>query len=140
VDEPPADLEGDVEEFVYALKERGLILLARPTTRAGGRACRAGGRRLARRVRRHLRWARAGRHRLIEGGSLNPLERIHSPPPSGAGVVRIGWRPRAVPVFVVGLQRSGTNMLVRSLEPLAEFEVPTRTTTRPSSGSSGPTP
>jgi hypothetical protein len=30
VDEPPADLEGDVEEFVYALKERGLILLASP--------------------------------------------------------------------------------------------------------------
>jgi hypothetical protein len=25
IDEPPADLESDVEEFVYALKERGLI-------------------------------------------------------------------------------------------------------------------
>ena len=25
VEDPPADLEADVEEFVYALKERGLI-------------------------------------------------------------------------------------------------------------------
>jgi hypothetical protein len=30
VEDPPADLEGDIEEFVYALKERGLILLASP--------------------------------------------------------------------------------------------------------------
>jgi hypothetical protein len=30
VDDPPADLEGDIEEFVYALKERGLIQLASP--------------------------------------------------------------------------------------------------------------
>ncbi len=34
VEEPPADLEGDVEEFVYALKERGLIQLASPDDEA----------------------------------------------------------------------------------------------------------
>jgi hypothetical protein len=31
--------------------------------------------------------------------------------------------PRAMPVFIVGLQRSGTNMLVRAFETLPEFEV-----------------
>jgi len=83
-----------------------------------------GGRRLARRVGRHLRWAREqGVGRLIEEDQLNPLERI----PLAAAKRR--WRrahrvaPNAVPVFVVGLQRSGTNMLVRGLERSPEFEV-----------------
>ena len=82
------------------------------------------GRRLARRVGRHLRWARQqGVGRLIEEDQLNPLERI----PLAAAKRR--WRrthqvaPRAVPVFVVGVQRSGTNMLVRGLERSPEFEV-----------------
>jgi hypothetical protein len=34
VDDPPADLEADVEEFVYALKERGLIQLGPPDDEA----------------------------------------------------------------------------------------------------------
>jgi hypothetical protein len=82
------------------------------------------GRRLIRRVGRHLRWAREqGVGRLIEEDQLNPLERI----PLAAAKRR--WRrahhvaPNAVPVFVVGVQRSGTNMLVRGLERSPEFEV-----------------
>jgi hypothetical protein len=84
----------------------------------------SGGRRLVRRVRRHARWAKEqGVGRLIEEDQLNPLERI----PLAAAKRR--WRhahhvaPNAVPVFVVGLQRSGTNMLVRGLERSPEFEV-----------------
>jgi hypothetical protein len=75
-------------------------------------------------VGRHVRWAREqGVGRLIEEDQLNPLERI----PLSAAKRR--WRrahhvaPNAVPVFVVGVQRSGTNMLVRGLERAPEFEV-----------------
>lgn len=80
--------------------------------------------RLRRRVGRHVRWAREqGVGRLIEEDQLNPLERI----PLARAKRR--WRrshhvaPAAVPVFVVGVQRSGTNMLVRGLERSPEFEV-----------------
>jgi hypothetical protein len=76
------------------------------------------------RVRRHLGWARTqGIGRLIEEDELNPLERI----PNALRKAR--WRrthdasPNAMPVFLVGLQRSGTNMLVRGLERAPEFEV-----------------
>ena len=80
--------------------------------------------RLKRRVGRHVRWAREqGVGRLIEEDQLNPFERI----PLAAA--KRSWRrthrvaPNAVPVFVVGVQRSGTNMLVRGLERAPEFEV-----------------
>jgi hypothetical protein len=76
------------------------------------------------RVRRHLGWARTqGIGRLIEEDELNPFERI----PNTLRKAR--WRrthdasPKAVPVFLVGVQRSGTNMLVRGLERAPEFEV-----------------
>lgn len=76
------------------------------------------------RILRHLRWARQeGIARLIDEDQLNPFERI----PSAVG--KAVWRrshdlrPNAVPVFVTGLQRSGTNMLVRGLERSPEFEV-----------------
>jgi hypothetical protein len=75
-------------------------------------------------VTRHLRWARdQGVRRLVEEDQLDPFERI---PLAWA---KRRWRrahhvaPRAVPVFVVGVQRSGTNMLVRGLERSPEFEV-----------------
>lgn len=79
----------------------------------------------ARRIRRHLRWARAeGIGRLIEEDRLDPVERI------GTALARYRWRRRhgvaagrTVPVYLVGLQRSGTNMLVRGLERAPEFEV-----------------
>ncbi len=76
------------------------------------------------RVRRHLRWAREqGIRRLIEEDSLNPLERLE------VGIAKARWRrthdhrPNAVPVFLLGAQRSGTNMVVRGLERSPEFEV-----------------
>jgi hypothetical protein len=84
----------------------------------------SGAARLRRRVGRHVRWAREqGLGRLIEEDQLNPMERIP------LALAKRRWRrahrvaPHAVPVFVVGVQRSGTNMLVRGLERSPEFEV-----------------
>ncbi|WP_330440956.1 sulfotransferase [Micromonospora sp. NBC_00821] len=79
----------------------------------------------ARRVRRHLRWARTeGIGRLIEEDRLNPIDRI------GTALAKRRWRRRAgrtpgsaMPVYLVGLQRSGTNMLVRGLDAAPEVEV-----------------
>ncbi|MDG9676037.1 hypothetical protein [Micromonospora sp. DH14] len=79
----------------------------------------------ARRVRRHLRWARTeGVGRLIEEDRLNPVDRI------GTALAKRRWRRRAgrtpgsaMPVYLVGLQRSGTNMLVRGLDAAPEVEV-----------------
>jgi hypothetical protein len=77
------------------------------------------------RVRRHLHWARTqGLGRLVEEDDLNPLtraarqlakwrwRRAHGSSPGAAGAV-----------LVLGLQRSGTNMVVRGLERAPEFEV-----------------
>ncbi len=84
----------------------------------------SGSARLRRRVGRHVRWAREqGIGRLIEEDQLDPLQRIP------LALAKRRWRrshdvaPDAVPVFVVGVQRSGTNMLVRGLERSPEFEV-----------------
>ncbi|MET7950351.1 hypothetical protein [Micromonospora sp. NPDC005324] len=79
----------------------------------------------ARRVRRHLRWARTeGIGRLIEEDRLNPVDRI------ATALAKRRWRRRAgrtagsaMPVYLVGLQRSGTNMLVRGLDAAGEVEV-----------------
>lgn len=77
------------------------------------------------RAGRHLYWARTqGIGRLVEEDELDPRARL----------VRAyrGWRWRrrtgaraggAVAVFLVGVQRSGTNMLVRGLEQAPEVEV-----------------
>jgi hypothetical protein len=77
------------------------------------------------RVRRHLYWARTeGLGRLVEEDRLDPRERI------GTAVAKWRWRRAhgvpagtAVPVYVVGLQRSGTNMLLRGLQAAPEVEV-----------------
>jgi hypothetical protein len=76
------------------------------------------------RVRRHVGWARTqGLGRLIEEDQLDPFARIP------VAIRRAGWRlthdrrPNAVPVFLVGVQRSGTNMLTRGFERAPEFEV-----------------
>jgi hypothetical protein len=76
------------------------------------------------RLRRHVGWARTqGLGRLIEEDQLDPFERIP------AAIRRAWWRhqhdsrPNAVPVFIVGVQRSGTNMLTRGFERAPEFEV-----------------
>ena len=79
---------------------------------------------LMRRLRRHATWAREqGLARLIEEDQLNPFERLPT------ALRKVAWRlahdasPDAVPVFLVGLQRSGTNMIVRGLERSPRFEV-----------------
>lgn len=79
----------------------------------------------ARRIARHVRWARTeGLRRLIEEDRLNPVERATT------AWAKHRWRRahgvtsgQAVPVYVVGLQRSGTNMLMRGLDAAPEFEV-----------------
>ena len=81
--------------------------------------------RFVRRVRRHFHWARSqGVGRLVEEDELNPLTRAR------VALEKRSWRrahPRpaglATPVFIVGLQRSGTNMLTRGLDRAPEFEV-----------------
>lgn len=78
-----------------------------------------------RRVVKHVQWARSeGVGRLIEEDRLDPRERIRT------SVSKARWRARhgvppgsAVPVYVVGLQRSGTNMLLRGLDAAPEVEV-----------------
>lgn len=82
-------------------------------------------RKAAYRLVRHCQWVQSeGLGRLIEEDQLNPVER--------ASIVleKSRWRrqhPRpagwAAPIFVVGLQRSGTNMLVRGLARAPEVEV-----------------
>ena len=76
-------------------------------------------------VRRHVYWARTeGIGRLIEEDRLNPRERLST------AWTKARWRRRhgvapgaAVPVYVVGLQRSGTNMLMRGVDLAPEVEV-----------------
>lgn len=81
--------------------------------------------RLRARVSRNLQWIRdEGLSRVLEEKEIDPLRNA---------TASIGkWRYRraaastrgaAVPVFVVGLQRSGTNMLVRGLAAAPETEV-----------------
>jgi hypothetical protein len=79
---------------------------------------------LAGQVRRHLVWARTeGLGRLIEEDQLNPIDR------GAVWLSKWRWRlanprpPGAAAVFLVGLQRSGTNMIVRGLERSPEFAV-----------------
>lgn len=78
-----------------------------------------------RRILQHVRWAREhGVGRLIEEDQLDPRDRAR------LAMTKWWWRRRhgvvagqARPIWVVGVQRSGTNMLVRGLERAPEFEV-----------------
>jgi hypothetical protein len=78
-----------------------------------------------RRLRRHLHWLHTqGLARLIEEDDLNPLQR------TARATARWRWRLAhhgrpggATAVFLVGLQRSGTNMLVRGLDRDPRFQV-----------------
>lgn len=60
---------------------------------------------------------------MVEEDQLDPFERVPT------ALRKVAWRlthddsPNAVPVFLVGLQRSGTNMIVRGLERSPRFEV-----------------
>lgn len=77
------------------------------------------------RARRHLHWARSeGLGRLIEEDDLNPFTRLPNRYKKWRWRVGHGFPPgSATPVFLVGVQRSGTNMIVRGLETSPEFEV-----------------
>jgi len=76
-------------------------------------------------VKRHWRWGREqGFNRIVEEAELHPIARVQ------AGISRWQWRRRhpvkpgsALPVFVVGLQRSGTNMVIQCLQRSPEVEV-----------------
>ena len=83
-----------------------------------------GARRMLLRLRRHWDWGRRqGFGRLIEEDQLNPVTRAR------LALEKRRWRrahhvaPYATPVYLVGLQRSGTNMIARGLEEAPEFEV-----------------
>lgn len=86
---------------------------------------RSNGGRTRARVQRHVRWVRRdGIGRMIEEDGLHPWERLQS------AVDSHRWRARhGVPagsaraVFVVGVQRSGTNMVLRGFDRLPEIEV-----------------
>lgn len=79
----------------------------------------------ARRVARHVHWARTeGVRRLVEEDQLNPLTRART------AISKARWRAAnqvapgsATPVYVVGLQRSGTNMMLRGFDAAPEVEV-----------------
>jgi hypothetical protein len=85
----------------------------------------SGIRRLATKAARHWRWARSdGWSRLAEEDDLRPLVR------AARAVRKWRWRRThdvqagtAAPVWLVGVQRSGTNMVVRGLEASPEVEV-----------------
>jgi Sulfotransferase domain len=86
---------------------------------------KTGVRRLAFEVRRHARWAREeGIAKLVEEDQLNVIDRL----PVAAR--KAWWRATrgveaglSIPVFLVGVQRSGTNMVVRGLERSPDVEV-----------------
>jgi len=79
----------------------------------------------ATRVQHHVHWLRTqGLARLVEEDRLNPVDRAVTV--LGKWRWRMAHRSRPVggaPVFLVGLQRSGTNMIVRGLERAPQFEV-----------------
>ncbi len=79
----------------------------------------------ARKVRRHIHWARTeGVARLVEEDRLDPRERLQTAWRKARWRRRHGLPPgSAVPVYVVGLQRSGTNMLMRGVDLAPEVEV-----------------
>jgi hypothetical protein len=82
-------------------------------------------RRVRARVQRHVHWVRRdGLARIVEEDGLDPRDRVRSALRS--------WRWRAEhavpigtarPVFVVGVQRSGTNMVLRGFERDPAIEV-----------------
>jgi hypothetical protein len=77
-----------------------------------------------RRVRRHARWVwTQGLGRLIEEDQLNPFESVPVAIRKAAWRLRNDASPHALAVFLIGLQRSGTNMVVRGMERSPEFEV-----------------
>lgn len=81
--------------------------------------------RTAARVRRHVSWARhEGVGRVVEEDQLDPRDRIGAALRSARWVRAHGVTPgTARPVLVVGVQRSGTNMVVRGIESAPSVKV-----------------
>ncbi|MEJ5915160.1 sulfotransferase domain-containing protein [Pseudokineococcus sp. 1T1Z-3] len=79
---------------------------------------------LGRKVVRHVRWARTeGVGRLVEEDRLDPRERLRTAWRAARWRARHGGaRGEARPVYVVGLQRSGTNMLLRGVDAAPEVQ------------------
>lgn len=82
-------------------------------------------RRVVDKIEAHWRWGRTqGWKRLIEEDQLNPVDRVSLAARKRAWRLRHGVAPgTGLAVFVVGLQRSGTNMLVHGLERAPAVEV-----------------
>lgn len=80
---------------------------------------------LVRKVQRHVHWARTeGLGRLIEEDRLDPRARVATAWSKHRWRGRHGVAPgQARPVYVVGLQRSGTNMIMRGVDLAPEVEV-----------------
>jgi hypothetical protein len=76
-------------------------------------------------ARRALDWGRAeGFSRLVEESQMNPVERVTTAARDAAWRSSHGMpKGLATPVFLFGVQRSGTNMVVRGLEASPAFEV-----------------
>jgi hypothetical protein len=77
------------------------------------------------RVRWNVYWGRThGWRHLVEEHDWNPLVTVPRHLRKAAWRLRHGVAPgSAVPVFLVGAQRSGTNMMVHGLDSSPEFEV-----------------
>lgn len=76
------------------------------------------------RVRRHAGWLRTeGAARLIEEDDLNVLNRMRRNRAKQQWAAAQGAPGEASAVFVVGLQRSGTNLVMRLLDRFPETEV-----------------
>lgn len=84
-----------------------------------------GARRLAVKVRRHWEWGRRhGWADLLEEKDLDLRTRVPRELRKAAWRRRHGGRPgEAVPVLLVGVQRSGTNVLTHGLDEAPEVEV-----------------
>jgi hypothetical protein len=76
-------------------------------------------------LRRHVGWARReGVGRLVEEDQLDPVQRARSAARKAAWRIASGVHAGlATPAFLVGVQRSGTNMVVRGLESSPSVEV-----------------
>jgi hypothetical protein len=125
-------LRGGDQLLVTALTLPLLLRFGYPVFRKAGRKPDSigiqhlpGPLRTLRRLQRHWQWGRQeGFGRLVEEDQLDPRARL-------AGALRRReWRRHhpitpgsTTPVLLVGLQRSGTNMVARALEASPEFEV-----------------
>ena len=76
-------------------------------------------------LRQNWRWSKSHRWaHLIEEHDLNPVVRARRAMRKGLWrVMHSDTRTPAAPVFIVGVQRSGTNLLAHSLDEMPEFQV-----------------